>query len=427
MLLALIALFTMSSEAATLEEALAAADSQSVDLGLLRARTDATRALPGQAWSLLAPKVVASGQYQWNNREIALDFAEMVPPEFQDLFPPGDPIVVQPKRYAQGSITVQQSLFSGEALPLLMGAYRMVDAAEHDELRLRSQLHLGVVQAYYGVLTAREGEALAVEAEKIAEDGLALAKRARLAETTNDLPVFQAELGLSQAHRDVQAAHAGRLQAEEAFTMLTGLPRDTAVELPAPPQVPDDLEAAVLSARTERPDILAADDRILAARLQTKAHWAGWAPDITGRFTQVYTENTGFAANNKTPWMVVVEGQWVLWDGGYRLAKAREYAAQTHMAELAKDKAALTAESEVRNAWEKYARATKAAEATEREVELADKTLELAKRSFEAEQVPWIQVDQAEVYVKKAHLDRSVERMNRDVAAYELLVAAGRW
>lgn len=423
----MIALFTVSSRAATLDEALAAADHQSVDLGLVRAQTEATRTLPGQAWSLLSPKLVANGQYTWNNREIALDFSSMIPPEFQDLIEPGDPIVVQPKRYAQGSITVQQSLFSGVAVPGLLAAYHVVDAAENDEARLTSQLHLGVVKAYYGLYAAREAEVLTVQAEKIAEDGLALAKRARLAETTNDLPVFQAELALSQAHRDVAAAREGRMQVEEVFTALTGLPRETPVELPTPPTVPDDLEQTVASARTERPDVAAAQDRILASRLQSKANLMGWAPEITGRFTQVYTENTGFTSDNKTPWMVVLEGNWVLWDGGYRLAKSREYAVQTHMAELAHDKAEITAESEVRNAWEKYQRATKAAEATEREVELADKTLDLAKRSFEAEQVPWIQVDQAEIYVTKARLDRIVERMNRDVAAYELLVAAGRW
>lgn len=425
--IAMIACFTMSSQAATLDEALAAADEQSVDLGLVRAQTDAARAMPGQAWSLLSPKVVANGTYTWNNKEIALDFSSMIPPEFQDFVTPSDPIVVQPKRYAQGSLTVQQSLFSGEAVPLLLGAYRMVDAAEHDEARLRSQLHLGVVQAYYGVLTAREGEVLAVEAEKIAEDGLALAKRARLAETTNDLPVFQAELALSQAHRDVASARQARMQVEEVFTLMTGLPRDTPVVMPPPPVIPTDLEQTVATARVERPDVLAAEDRILAARLQSKANWLAYAPDITGRFTQVYTENSGFSPDNKTPWMVVLEGNWVLWDGGYHLAKSREYAAQSRMAELARDRAQLTVESELRNAWEKYERATKAAEATEREVELADKTLELAKRSFEAEQVPWLQVDQAEVYVTKARFDRLMERMNRDVAAYELLVAAGRW
>lgn len=421
-----LALLTGSASAATLAEALAAAEANSLDLQLLRENTRAAESMPAQAWSLLQPKLVASGNYNWNEREVALDFSSMIPPEFADLFPASDPIVVQPKRYGTAAFTVQQSLFSGSAVPALLGAYKYAEATRQDEARARGQLRLGVVQVYYGLLTARDAEVLTADAVGTAKDALSLAERSLAAESTTRRTVLQAELALSQALRDQERAREARVAAEELFVQLTGLPRDTPLSVPPPPEIPASLAVAKAAATESRPDLLAAEARISAAHRQQQANWAGWAPEVTGRFTWAYTENTAFSTD-KTPWMAVVEGQWVLWDGGYRLAKAREYGAQAHMASLARDRLVITADSEVTNAWEKHRRATAAVEATEREVALAEASLDLAKRAFEAEQIAWIEVEQAELYAQKARLDRLSERMNRDVAAYELLLAAGAW
>lgn len=424
----LVSLFALSARAATLDEALRAAEDNSVDLQLIAARTADTRTLPGQAWSTLSPKLIAGGNYTLNEHATTMDPSVFIPASMQDLFPPGDPIVIQPKHAWQGSLTVQQTLFSGSAVPGLIGAYRIVDAAEADERSARDQVRLGVVMAYYGLYAAREGEALAEQAEATAKDELALAQKRLSAETTTPRAVLQGELRLSQAGRDITKAHEQRVSAEESFAQLTGLPRDTPLELPPPPPVPATLEDAIAQAQGGQPALEAADARVAASKMMARANAAGWAPEVTGRFTQAYTPDQGlFGAADNTPWMIVVEGQWVLWDGGYRLAKSREYAVQTHMAGLARDKAGITAESDVRTAWEGYHRASAAVDAVTHEQELAEASLDLAKRGFEAEQVTWLEVEQADLGVRAAKLDAVVERMNRDVAAYRLLVATGGW
>lgn len=419
-------LLPVGAQAVTLDDAIAAAEHDSVQLRLLREQTAGSRTLPSQAWSLLSPKLIVGGSYTLNERAIVLDFSESVPPEFQSLFEGTEPTVVQQKDYFQANLTVQQTLFSGDALPTLMGSYRIVDAAEYDEARARGQIKLGIVQAYYGVLTAREAEQLSIDAQTTAKAQLALAQRQVDAETAPPRAALQAELSLSQATRDVAKAHEQRIVAEDALSKLTGLSADVPVELPKPPQPPAELETALATARTQRPDILAAEQRTIAARLQSRANVAGFAPDVTGRFTWAYTENTGFNTD-KTPWMVVIEGQWVLWDGGYRVAKGKEYATQAHSAALAVDQARLTAETEVRAAWEAWHRAQSAVEAVEHEQTLAAKNLDLAKRGFEAGTATWYEVEQAELGDRAAKLQGLIERMNRDVAAYQLLVATGAW
>lgn len=429
MILALLMpLLTSSAGAATLDDALSAAEEHSVDLHLIEARTSDTRTMPAQAWSQLSPKLIGNASYTLNEHAVTMDPSVFIPASMQDLFPAGDPIVINPKHAWQASVTIQQPLLSGTAIPGLLGAYHLVDAAEADEHGARDQLRLGVVMAYYGLYTAREGESLAEQAETTAKDELALAQKQLSAETTTSRSVIQAELRLSQATRDIAKAHEQRVSAEESFFQLTGLPRDTPLELPPPPPVPATLEDAIAQAESGQPAIVAADARVAATRMQARANVAGWAPDINGRFTQAYTPDQGlFGTADKTPWVVAIEGQWVLWDGGYRLAKSRDYAVQTHMAELARDKAGITAESDVRTAWEAYHRAGAAVDAVAHEQELAETSLDLAKRGFEAEQVTWLEVEQADLGVRAAKLDALVERMHRDVAAYQLLVATGGW
>jgi outer membrane protein TolC len=419
-------LFCAPAGAVTLDEAVDAATENSVQLKIVEEGTRAAASYRGQAWSLLSPKVQAQGGYFVNSQEIVLDTKAMVPPEFQDFFGDSEPIVVQPKHYWQGTLTVQQSLFSGEALPLLLGAYRNTDAARYHETAQRQKVEAGVARSYYGLLTARQGVEVAIAAEDTAKASLELAKRQVDAGVAPPRAVLQAELSVSQATRGVQSAREAVVRAEEAFHALTGLPRDSALELPPPVPAPASLEDAVAQARSSRPDVLSAEQQARAAKLQVRSNWLGWTPDITARYTAIYSENTGFAGD-KTMWVAAVEGTWLLWDGGYRTAKAGEYAAQARQAELGVEFLQIQAEGDVRNAWETYHRAESALQAVEREQKLADESLVLAQRGFEAGTTTWLEVEQAQLYQRSAQLNGLVERMNRDMAAIDLQVAMGTY
>ncbi len=368
--------------------------------------------------------MVANASYTINEREIVLDSSAFVPPEMAALLPPTEPFVIQAKEYASWNVSVVQPLFSGTALPMLRGAYRNAQSVRESERAAEQAIRAGVARAYYGVLTAREGEAIAEAAVATTKQGEELAKRSVLAGLSPNRASLQAELARSQAERDLRNATATRVQAEQAFARLTGLPADAPVELPPEPAVPSNLDGAVETARTTRPDVQAARYQVDAARFAHQAHWAGWLPAVDGRFTYNWSENVGFTGQRGF-WMVVVEGKWTLWDGGYRIAKAKETASQLHMADYAATRQEDLAVEEVRVAWEGYSRAASALESMGHELALAEQNLEQAQAGFGAGSTTWLELETAQLQLRATRLSQLVERMNRDLAAIDLERAIG--
>jgi outer membrane protein TolC len=412
--------------AATLAEAIDAARAQNADLHLVHERTVQAESYRAQAWATLLPKAQVNATYNINQYPIELDFAAGLPPEFQALLGDLEPTVIQKQRYLGWNASVIQPLFSGEALPMLRGAYRNAEGARLSEQSAEQAIRAGVAQAYYGVLTAREAEQLsasALETARAAEETAARTVQAGLAAPRASL---QAALSRSQAERDLRDAAARRVEAEQALARLTGLPADVPVALPPAPEVPPDLEAAVSRALSGRPDIGAAAAQADTARLAHAATWAGWIPDVNARFTYNWTENEGFAGR-RDMWMLVFEGSWLAWDGGYRIAKAKETASQVRMAEWALTRQEQIAVEEVRVAWERYARAEAALNAMEDEVRLAEENHRAARDGFDAGTLTFLELQAAELQLRGSKLAQLVERMNRDVSAISLERAVGTW
>ena len=59
--------------------------SNNLELALARETAVQQGTMRGKAWSALSPRLTANASYVINNTEIALDFAESVPPEFAEL------------------------------------------------------------------------------------------------------------------------------------------------------------------------------------------------------------------------------------------------------------------------------------------------------------------------------------------------------
>jgi outer membrane protein TolC len=408
--------------AASLDEALTAAETHSRELALARASTRAAESLRGQAWSTLAPKLQANGSYTINDQEIAFDLAEGLPPELAGFIGDVEPIVIQEKEYFSWNFSVVQPLFNGRSLPLLRGAYGLAQAARDDERGAEQQLREGVTRAYYGVLTSREAEAIAAQAVESNRAALDVAQRTVEAGLAPPRASLQAELAASGAERDARNATAARVAAEQALARLTGLPADTPVELPPTPAVAAD---AVLMVEN-RPDIAAADQRAAVARRQREANWIGWSPEVDGRFTYSWSENTGFSGKNDL-WMVVFEARWLLWDGGYRLAKARETASQVQSAQLYALRQREIASEEVAVAKEQLSRARSAVDAVSKEIVLAEKNLAQAQDAFAAGSLTFLELQSAELQLRSSRLSALVERMNLDLAAVALERSLGTY
>ncbi len=451
---ALLVLVPSDARALTLDEAWRAAEQE--DLSLLIAKEDLvqTSTLVGQAWATLSPTLATSATYVINNQEIVLDFdaseqqrqlGEALNPILESVGQPpalptencgpnetpdgdfcleqGEPIVVQEQFFWQGDITLRQTLFSGAAFPALQSAQRLTAAARADvrDATLRSKAN--VARAYYGLLAAQQGVRVSEKALDLATAQLELAQRRRDAGITDRRALVSAQLGVSQAQRDLESAREGLVDAETSFELLTGL-RDQSLEMPPPFVVPAELDSAVSTALAQRPDLQAAELRVRALRAEKVAQSMRWMPRIDGIGSIDFTQNVGFNDRNTT-WRIALTASWDIWDGGFRIADRRNAASRMRAAQYAQQLQERQAEREVKVAFESHRRALAAVVAVEDEQSLADENLLLTERSFEAGSATWLELEQARLQVEATALSLLQERTARDLAAIDLLVRTG--
>ena len=412
--------------AITLDEAWIAADRASAQAGMIEETLNVARTVPGVAWSLVTPKLVLKGNWTRNDEETKLDPSAFIPEQFQSLFPDSEPVILNRLSYFDANASVIQPLFAGQALPLLRAAYSEVNAATEEAKASRGALRAGVARAYWGVLVAREGE-------RIAERAVESARRHReMAETRTKVGLaaptvpLRAKIAESRAARELATATAGLTAAEASLAQLTGLATDTPVDLPTPRTLPwDSVEAALAQAKDTQPAIRAARSHQRSAALQSTAQALSWLPELNGRFTYAWTENTSAFSERESFWMAVVEGQWVLWDGGYRLAQQGKAAAQMRLASLAADHAVSTTETQVRALWANHEAAATALTTVSLELELAEENLRLAEVAYAAGSIIQLEFDDARLGEVAARLGVMAERRNLDLAAVDLLVCVG--
>jgi multidrug efflux pump len=412
----------------SLEQAWEAAIQSNLDLAIVAEQTRQAESRPGQAWALVQPKLSANASYTFNQHEAVLDFAAMVPEELLPLLGEdfsSEPTVIQAKRQASASFSVVQPLFNGEALPLLSAAYKTAEAARLDEQARRQQVQAGVARAFYGLALAREGGALAEAAVLAAERHLGLAERQVAAGLAPARAMVQARLSLAQAERERAQAQASLVSAGQAFHRLTGLPADSEPVLPsAAAALPATLSAAEADALGKRDDLQAAELRARIARNSYQSKALGFLPVIDARFTEAWSNVAGFTGENWT-WMVVLQANWTLWDGGLRLSQLGEQQSMVRMAELSHQRQQQEVREAVRNAWQELERARASLSAVEAELALAEENVQLAERAFQAGTATWLEVSDASLGLDRARIGLLRERMNLDLAAIQLQVAAG--
>ena len=193
---------------------------------------------------------------------------------------------------------------------------------------------------------------------------------------------------------------------------------------PAQADAPEDLDALLTEAQSRRPDVAAADLRTSVAEKYLWAKRGEWLPTVDARFTYTWSENTGFQGQNDL-WMVVFEANWMLWDGGLRIAQTREEASKVRQAQLMARKLRQDVAVEVQTAWDSWERAERAMVAAADEVALANQNLALAERALAAGAATWIEVEDARLGMLQAELVRLNARAERETALVDLQLASG--
>jgi len=419
--------------ALSLEDAWRSAEEKGQESQLLTESRKQSELFQLQAWAALSPKITLTGNWTLNQRETALDFSKMFPPDMLDLIETftgkpvdlGDPVVINQKHYVDWNLTLLQPIFNAQAFPGIAGARAMGEAGKAQEAAGRAQLRLGIARAWWGVTVARQGVAVATEALALSQKHVELAEHLVAVGSATRPVLLQAQMAKARAERDLVGAQARQVQAESTLAALIELPPETTLDPAIPHSLPyQSVEEALERALQQRPELLAADAQQKAAKMQASASTLSWLPSINARFTEAYSENTGFSGENYN-WMLVGTASWTLWDGGFRLSDNLKTSSMAHQAQESLEKTRQDTEIAVRSAWEDRVRAHAALQAVNQELALAQENLRLVEASVQAGVSPWIDAEDARMALNAAQMSQINEQMNLDLATLTLLAATG--
>lgn len=165
-----------------------------------------------------------------------------------------------------------------------------------------------VAGAYLDVLEANERIRLAEQTVESREHGLRIAQRRREAGVTSALEYYQAESLLTQAQTDLAAVRLAKAQADTFLANLVGgrLPQNLPDALALGQQTNGTALAAGLPSELleARPDILAAEERLRAARANIGAARAAFFPSIalTGSYGYASTDLDDLVGDDGLTW-----------------------------------------------------------------------------------------------------------------------------
>ena len=422
----LLALSTPLAFALTLDEAWRLAETEGTDAALVQRQLGATTTIRGQAASALLPRVSLSGGYTVNQYESAIDFSKMIPEELQGFIEDSEPIVVNQKEFWSGSLTVVQPLFSGSALPAWTAAQATARAAEAQADATLDQIRVAVARAYWGAYLGRERVRLATDAVARAEKYLSLAQVREQIGAGRGIDTAQAGVALARAHRERIQSDAARVEAEEGLSRLLGVEPGVALERPPAREVGAASAEDAVERALDAPAVAASEERAKAARHVRTATDLGWVPSVNGRFTEAYSENSGFSGEEWN-WQAAITADWMLFDGGYRIAKQREAAMNMHAATLAVERDRDQARADARSLWAAHDAAKEAQIQATAERALAEQALTLAETSYEIGTLTFLDLWQTRQLRDGAEVAELAADMQLDLAGVALIAETGGW
>jgi multidrug efflux system outer membrane protein len=212
--------------------------------------------------------------------------------------------------------------FWGRVANLTEAARRNYEATAED----RRVIHLGLISdvanAYFLLLESEQRASLLARTVQTRERHLNLSQRRRDAGAASDLDVSLAQGALANAQSDEAAMLRQREQARNALTLLVGgrLPADLPRGLPLASQNLGLQWGANLSSEVllRRPDVLAAEQRLMAAHANIGVARAAFLPrmQLTGAVGSASTGLGGLFDSGSRTWSFTPSLQQPLFDGG---------------------------------------------------------------------------------------------------------------
>jgi multidrug efflux system outer membrane protein len=306
-------------------------------------------------------------------------------------------------RYSIGvSVPAFELDFWGRVRNLSEAARSQFLATVQAQRAFRLSLIRDVAGAYLSSLEAAERIRLAEATVESRREGLRIARVRFEAGITSALDFRQAESLLTQAEAELAGLRLTRARNENALAELVGAPIDSAT--PAPLPLAEQLSTTTLSPGLSsellvaRPDIMAAEEQLRAARANIGAARAAFFPSIslTGSFGFSSTELDDLVGSDHQAWSFGPSIRLPIFNYGRNRGNLTVAEAREHIAIAAYERTIQTAFREVADALAGRRYLSEQVAAQERAVTAQRQIAELARTRYAEGVVSYIEVLDAE-------------------------------
>ena len=331
--------------------------------------------------------------------------------------------VLVPATAVNGNVTAVVPLLNAQGWLGVSRAETGLAVADASRDEVRRAVARAVAGAYVSVVLRQQLREVTLRAVQVAEAHVALAKARFDSGVASRLDVLRAERELSDNRARLASATADVSAAQQALGAITGdgVPLDAA-EMPQLGKLPSEEDA--VAALRSRPDVRAAEARLVVAEREVKDRWADYVPTLA-------LQAQPFAAAPATPtvpnvgWQAQLQLGWLAYDGGGIQARQAAAEARVRQARAAVEQLRLTGTAEVRAAWSALSQREVAEAESRVSAKLAEEAAALAKRQFEEGVAGNLELVDAERAARDAESAAAVARAALVAAKVDYLVASG--
>lgn len=192
----------------------------------------------------------------------------------------------------------------------------------------------------------------------------------------------------------------------------------------------DDIQVtdALLSARSNRPELQRIGKLADASEQRVKAARAGYLPQVNlvGGYSTVRSSGSAAWDRRREGWSAGVQGQWDIFDGRSTAGKVAQARSQLTQAKLSVEDLTLTIDVEVRRAYSSFQQASELVESTGKVVSQAEEALRLANVRYSAGTAIQLDVLSTQVALTEARLNQLSACYSYNVAVATLRKAMGK-
>jgi len=406
--------------ALSLEEAFALARAGSPILAQAGAGLDQARGQLAEARAAIMPSIDASAGYSVTDRD-RLD---------------GSGGGTTNNQAWSADVTSTWAVYTGgRAQAEYAARRRQVDSATARALAAENDILLEVGEAYFAGLLASRSIEVREETLRVLEEQLTLAKRRFEAGTGPSFDVLRAEVALANARPPlVRARNAYRIAIDRLRTAMGAVAapgQDLAqVRLTSgwpSPSAPDSLTGAISRALSARPELLAAERDLEAARDRVTLASGQRRPTVAVSAGYGIFSQRGSADLSETVdgWTAGVKVSVPLFDAGAISGRKQTAQASVRGFEAGLDLIRLNLEGEVRRAWYGFEESAEIFATADLVVRQAEESLRLANNRFQAGAATQLDVLQAQLELTTARTEEVTARHDLNVAALRLRRAIG--